>query len=73
MGPILPFLKREAKRLTPHQQREAIKRRDKAEETLAEIGRSYNVSGSTISRAGGLIWKHFKHFILMSMILFRHH
>ena len=29
---------------------EAIKRRDKGEETLAEIGRSYNVSGATISR-----------------------
>jgi hypothetical protein len=26
------------------------KRRDKGEETLAEIGRSYNVSGWTISR-----------------------
>jgi hypothetical protein len=31
-------------------QREAIKRRDHGEETLAEIGRSYNVSGWTISR-----------------------
>ena len=37
-------------KLTPHQQREAIKRRDQGEETLAEIGRSYNVSGATISR-----------------------
>ena len=37
-------------KLTPHQQREAIKRRDKGEETLAEIGRSYNVSGWTIAR-----------------------
>ena len=36
-------------RLTPHQQREAIKRRD-AGETLADIARSYNVSHSTISR-----------------------
>jgi DNA invertase Pin-like site-specific DNA recombinase len=36
--------------LTPHQQREAIKRRDRGDETLAEIGRSYNVSGWTISR-----------------------
>lgn len=36
-------------KLTPHQQREAIKRREKGE-TLAEIGRSYNVSGATISR-----------------------
>jgi DNA invertase Pin-like site-specific DNA recombinase len=37
-------------KLTPHQQREAIKRRDKGEESLAEIGRSYNVSAVTISR-----------------------
>jgi hypothetical protein len=32
-------------KLTDHQKREAIKRRDHGEETLAEIGRSYNVSG----------------------------
>jgi len=37
-------------KLTPHQQREAIKRRDKGEETLRSIGRSYNVSAATISR-----------------------
>ena len=37
-------------KLTPHQRREAIKRRDRGEELLAEIGRSYNVSGATISR-----------------------
>jgi DNA invertase Pin-like site-specific DNA recombinase len=37
-------------KLTPHQKKEAIKRRDHGEETLAEIGRSYNVSGWTISR-----------------------
>jgi len=37
-------------KLTPHQTAEAIKRRDKGEETLAEIARSYNVSHSTISR-----------------------
>jgi DNA invertase Pin-like site-specific DNA recombinase len=37
-------------KLTDHQKREAIKRRDRGEETLAEIGRSYNVSGWTISR-----------------------
>jgi hypothetical protein len=37
-------------RFTPHQQREAIKRRDRGDESLAEIGRSYNVSGATISR-----------------------
>ena len=36
--------------ITDHQKREAIKRRDHGEETLAEIGRSYNVSGWTISR-----------------------
>jgi DNA invertase Pin-like site-specific DNA recombinase len=36
-------------KLTPHQQREAISRREKGE-TLADIGRSYNVSGATISR-----------------------
>jgi len=37
-------------KLTPHQKKEAIKRRDHGEETLAEIGRSYNVSGWTIAR-----------------------
>jgi DNA invertase Pin-like site-specific DNA recombinase len=37
-------------KLTPHQKKEAIKRRDHGEETLAEIGKSYNVSGWTISR-----------------------
>ncbi len=37
-------------KLTDHQKRDAIKRRDKGEETLAEIGRSYNVSGWTIAR-----------------------
>jgi DNA invertase Pin-like site-specific DNA recombinase len=31
-------------KLTPHQKREAIKRRDQGEESLAEIGRTYNVS-----------------------------
>ena len=30
-------------KLTDHQKREAMKRRDHGEETLAEIGRSYNV------------------------------
>jgi len=39
-----------SRKLTPHQKREAIKRRDKGEETLADIGRSYNVSGWTIGR-----------------------
>jgi DNA invertase Pin-like site-specific DNA recombinase len=37
-------------KLTPHQRREATRRRDRGEESLADIGRSYNVSGSTISR-----------------------
>src|SRR5271169_3405227 len=37
-------------KLTPHQQKEAIKLRDQGDETLAEIGRSYNVSPATISR-----------------------
>ena len=32
-------------KLTPHQKKEAIKRRDHGDETLAEIGRSYNVCG----------------------------
>jgi DNA invertase Pin-like site-specific DNA recombinase len=37
-------------KLTPHQKKEAIKRRDHGGESLAEIGRSYNVSAATISR-----------------------
>jgi DNA invertase Pin-like site-specific DNA recombinase len=37
-------------RLTDHQKREAIKRREQGDETLADIGRSYNVSPATISR-----------------------
>jgi DNA invertase Pin-like site-specific DNA recombinase len=37
-------------KLTPHQKREAIKRRDTGNETLADIGRSYKVSPATISR-----------------------
>jgi DNA invertase Pin-like site-specific DNA recombinase len=37
-------------KLTQHQRREAIKRRDSGEESLADIGRSYNVSAATISR-----------------------
>ncbi len=35
---------------TPHQRREAIKRRDEGDETVREIARSYNVNASTISR-----------------------
>jgi DNA invertase Pin-like site-specific DNA recombinase len=37
-------------KLTPHQRREAIARRDAGAETLTDIARSYNVSHSTISR-----------------------
>ncbi len=36
-------------KLTPHQMKEAIKRRDRSE-PVREIARSYNVSHSTISR-----------------------
>jgi DNA invertase Pin-like site-specific DNA recombinase len=37
-------------KLTAHQKREAIKRRDAGGESTRDIGRSYNVSHSTISR-----------------------
>jgi DNA invertase Pin-like site-specific DNA recombinase len=37
-------------KLTPHQAKEAIRRRDAGEETVRDIARSYNVSHSTISR-----------------------
>ncbi len=37
-------------KMTPHQIREAIKRRDKGDESNADIGRSYDVSGWTIAR-----------------------
>jgi DNA invertase Pin-like site-specific DNA recombinase len=37
-------------KLTPHQQREAIMRRDFRGESCRDIARSYNVSASTISR-----------------------
>jgi DNA invertase Pin-like site-specific DNA recombinase len=37
-------------KLTTHQIREAIKRRDKGEEPLRDIAQSYNASHSTISR-----------------------
>ena len=36
-------------KLSPHQRQEAVRRRE-AGEALVEIGRSYNVSHSTISR-----------------------
>jgi DNA invertase Pin-like site-specific DNA recombinase len=35
-------------KLTPHQRQETIKRRDAGEESLADIGRTYNVSGAPI-------------------------
>jgi DNA invertase Pin-like site-specific DNA recombinase len=38
------------KKLTPHQQLDAIQRRDVEGETLRSIGRSYNVSAATIGR-----------------------
>jgi DNA invertase Pin-like site-specific DNA recombinase len=37
-------------KLTPHQQHEAIRRRDREGEPVREIARTYNVSHSTISR-----------------------
>ena len=37
-------------KLTTHQQREAIRRRDRDGETLRSIARSYDVSAATISR-----------------------
>jgi DNA invertase Pin-like site-specific DNA recombinase len=42
-------------KLTPHQHREALARRE-AGESLVEIGRSYNVSHSTISRLQDVAW-----------------
>jgi DNA invertase Pin-like site-specific DNA recombinase len=39
-------------KLTPHQRREAMKRRDQGE-AVREIARSYNVAASTISRLSG--------------------
>jgi DNA invertase Pin-like site-specific DNA recombinase len=37
-------------KLTPYQKREALERRERGEESHAEIGRSYDVSGWTILR-----------------------
>jgi DNA invertase Pin-like site-specific DNA recombinase len=45
-------------KLTDHQRREAIKRREHGEETLAEIGRSYNVSGQTIAQMSSASKQH---------------
>lgn len=41
-------------KLTAHQRREAIKRRDKDGETLRSIARSYSVHAATIGGYGGL-------------------
>jgi hypothetical protein len=38
------------RKVTDHRCGEAIRRRDEGNETLADIGRSHNVSGATISR-----------------------
>jgi DNA invertase Pin-like site-specific DNA recombinase len=37
-------------KLTPHQQPEAIRRRDSGNETVRDIARSFNVHHATISR-----------------------
>ena len=42
-------------KFTPHQRREAIKRRDRGGESLADIGRSYNVSGATSFPADAIV------------------
>jgi DNA invertase Pin-like site-specific DNA recombinase len=42
-------------KLTEHQKREAIRRRDRDGEPVREIARSYNVSHSTISRLSGVM------------------
>jgi hypothetical protein len=47
MRPMTPSPPR---KLTAHQCREALARREKGDETLVEIARSYAVSHSTISR-----------------------
>ncbi len=48
---LAPLVEQRPKfKLTAHKIREAIKRRDHGDETLEDIGRSYNVSHSTISR-----------------------
>ncbi|MGB6494626.1 MAG: helix-turn-helix domain-containing protein [Methylocella sp.] len=41
---------RQKPKLTERQRREAIKRRDKSDETPCEIAQSYNVSHQTIAR-----------------------
>jgi IS30 family transposase len=44
------FIPDQRRRVVSHRKREPIRRRDDGDETLAEIGRGYNVSHSTISR-----------------------
>jgi DNA invertase Pin-like site-specific DNA recombinase len=39
-------------KLTQHKRQEAVRRRGAGEETLTEIGQSYNVSPQTIGRLG---------------------
>jgi hypothetical protein len=46
-------------KLTPYQRQEPIKRRDRGEQTLADIGRSYKVSPATISRLTHGSCRHF--------------
>lgn len=41
------------RKLTEDQRKEPLLRRDKGEESFAEIGRSYNMSGWTIGRLSG--------------------
>ena len=41
--------KRRFRKLTPHQRKEALARRERGEESQTEIARSYNVSHSTRS------------------------
>ena len=48
-------------KLTPHQRAEAVRRRDEGEETLAEIGRSYNVSPQTVGRLANVGEKEANH------------
>jgi DNA-directed RNA polymerase sigma subunit (sigma70/sigma32) len=57
LGRLAEF-KRELIRARTGERREAIKRRDHGEETLAEIGRSYNVSGQTIAQMSSASKQH---------------
>ena len=57
LGRLAEF-ERELIRARTGERREAIKRRDHGEETLAEIGRSYNVSGQTIAQMSSASKQH---------------